>query len=100
MDTPCLCPVRAKVREPAAVYAAMHKLASIAQTALGGIQRSLDVLRTTAHDVATTSVNQPDPTALAVQTLRALEQQQALEAAAEVLERTDDALGLLLRALR
>jgi hypothetical protein len=78
----------------------MDKLASITQTALGGIQRSLDGLRTTAHDVATTSVNQPDPAALADQTLRALEQQRALEAAAKVLERTDDALGLLLRALR
>jgi hypothetical protein len=32
--------------------------------------------------------------------LRALEQQWALEAAATVLERTDAALGLLLRALR
>ena len=78
----------------------MDKLASITQTALGGIQRSLDALRATVHDVATTSVSQPDPTALADQTSRALEQQRTLEAAAKVLERIDDALGLLLRALR
>jgi hypothetical protein len=78
----------------------MDKLASITQTALGGIQRSVDGLRATAHDVATTSVSQLDPVALADQTLRALEQQWALEAAATVLERTDAALGLLLRALR
>ena len=78
----------------------MDKIASIMQTALGGIRRSLDGLRATEHEIATVSVSETESAELADPLVRALEQQRALEAAAKVLERTDDALGSLLRALR
>jgi hypothetical protein len=37
----------------------MIRVASIKQTALGGIRRSLDGLRGTAHEIATVSVSGP-----------------------------------------
>jgi hypothetical protein len=74
----------------------MDKIASISQTALGGIQRNQRRLAEAAHEIATAPVRRTEPTNLVDPLVRALEAQRALEAAAKVIERTDQMLGTLL----
>ena len=56
-----LCPVQAKCAGERPLPDPMDKVASIMQTALGGIRRSLDGLRGTARDIATVSVSGAEP---------------------------------------
>ena len=53
------------------------------QTALGGIRRSLDGLRGTAHENATVSVSAGEPAPLGYALVAPLERERALEAGAD-----------------
>jgi hypothetical protein len=73
----------------------MKGIVSIAQHALHGIRREIRALDATAREVAGAS-GRAQPTELAEPLVRALEQQRALEAAAAVLRRADEAFDSLL----
>ena len=78
----------------------MNKISGVLQTALGGVQSSLQALDTAAQKIATAPVRGDEPTDLADPLVEVLVARRALEASAEVMKRTDDALGTLLDALR
>jgi hypothetical protein len=78
----------------------MDKISSVTETALGGIQKSLERLNRAAQDVATAPVERQDPMELTPPLVEALAAQRALEASAAVLRRADDAFDSLLDALR
>jgi hypothetical protein len=74
----------------------MDRIASIAQIALGGVQRNLRDLQKAAHEIATAPVRRVEPVALSDALVDALVAQRALEACANVVRRTDQALATLL----
>ena len=78
----------------------MDKISGVLQTALGGVQSSLNALDQAARKIATAPVRRDEPTDLADPLVDALVAQRALEASAAVLRRADDVLGTLVDALR
>ena len=78
----------------------MDKISGVLQTALGGVQSSLNALDKAAQKIATAAVRRDDPTDLADPLVDALVAQRSLEASAAVMKRADDMLGSVLDALR
>jgi hypothetical protein len=82
---------------PVAVTAVMDK---IAPTSLAGIQRNMESLHKAANDIAQAAVNGSEPTAFADPLVRALVAERAIEASAEMLKRSNEAIDSVLEALR
>jgi hypothetical protein len=78
----------------------MDKISGVFQTALGGVQSSLERLDAAAQKIATAPARRDEPTELADPLVEALVAQRSLEAAATAMRRADDMLGSLLDALR
>jgi hypothetical protein len=78
----------------------MDRISGALQTALGGVQSSLQALDRAAEKIATAPVRRDEPTDLADPLVDALVAQRALEASAAVMRRADDAFSTLLDALR
>lgn len=73
----------------------MSSLTAI-QSALSGIQTSYRGLEGAAHEIASATGERDDAIELVEPLVHAIEEQRALEASANVLERSDEALGTLI----
>ena len=78
----------------------MDKISGVIQTALGGVQSSLNALDKAAQKIAAAPARRDEPTDLADPLVDALVAQRSLEASAAVIKRGDEVLGTLLDALR
>jgi hypothetical protein len=78
----------------------MDKIAPTNQTSLAGIQRNMESLHQAANDIAQAAVNGGSPTELADPLVRALVAERAIEASAEMLKRSNEAIDSVLEALR
>lgn len=78
----------------------MHKLAPAHVSALAGIQRDMESLHRATAEIAHAAAEGRDPTQLADPLVRALVAERAIEAAAEVLKRSDEAIDDVLESLR
>jgi flagellar hook-associated protein FlgK len=87
---------RPQVLRGPAVTSGMDNISGVRETALGGIQASLDKLNRAASQIATAPVRRTEPTELVGPLVDALEAQLALEASVKVLQRADEMLGTLL----
>ncbi len=78
----------------------MDKIAPTNQTSLAGIQRNMESLHKAANDIAQAAVNGREPTEFADPLVRALVAERAIEASAEMLKRSNEAIDSVLEALR
>jgi hypothetical protein len=78
----------------------MDKIAPTNQTSLAGIQRNMESLHQAANDIAQAAVNGREPTEFADPLVRALVAERAIEASAEMLKRSNEAIDSVLEALR
>ena len=78
----------------------MDKITGINQTALEGIQRGMRKLQEAAHEIAAAPATQAEPVEVIEPLVEMIEAQRAIEAAAVVIRRTNDAVDSMLEALR